>query len=178
VCHYLRGHHAPSCRTGICHGCGARTAIGTKFYCPACRAQQCPECRWYAGRHGPTCRYDQRTRRPPLTIVYRVTTADDLVELFNDAYRKAVRVAQHVGELNRPDAEDVVSDVFLYLWRKRDFLKAPPGRAYLFKAVEHGAIRARRSAWRRRVVAMDPEDLVLAEQAMYDPTHPAESVPG
>jgi DNA-directed RNA polymerase specialized sigma24 family protein len=152
--------------------------VGTKFYCAVCRAQQCPECRAFAGRHGASCRYNQRRRRPPLTTVYGVTTADDLVALFNDAYTKAVSIARYVGDLNRPDAEDVVSDVFLYLWRKRDLLKAPPGRAYLFKAVEHGAIRARTHAWARRVVAMDPEDVVLAEQMTYDPTQPALAVPG
>jgi DNA-directed RNA polymerase specialized sigma24 family protein len=118
------------------------------------------------GRHGPRCRYLQRRRRPPLTIVYAVTTADDLVALYTDCYAKALRLARYVGNLSRPEAEDVVSDVFLYLWRKRDLLKAPPGRAYLFKAVEHGAIRARTHAWARNVVAMDPEDLMLAEQAM------------
>jgi DNA-directed RNA polymerase specialized sigma24 family protein len=91
-----------------------------------------------------------------------------LVDLFNTAYAKAVSLAQYVGDLNRPDAEDVVSEVFLYLWRKRDLLREPPGRAYLFKAVTHGAIRVHQSAWARHVVAMDPEDLVLAEQAMYE----------
>jgi hypothetical protein len=53
----------------------------------------------------------------------------------------------------------------------------PPGRAYLFKAVTNGALRVRRSAWARHVVALDPETLVLAEQATYDPTSPAIAVP-
>jgi hypothetical protein len=34
------------------------------------------------------------------------------------------------------------------------------------RAVEHGAVRRRRYAWTKYTVAMDPEDLVLAEQAM------------
>ena len=52
-----------------------------------------------------------------------------------------------------------------------------PGRACLFKAVEHGAVRRRRHAWTKYTVAMDPEDLVLAEQATYDPTGAAIAVP-
>jgi len=109
--------------------------------------------------------------------VYGVVTADHLVALFNDAYTKALRVAQYVGNLNRPDAEDVVGDVFLSIWKNRDYLKSPPGRAYLFKAVEHWALRKHLYAWERTTVAMDPDVLVVAEQAMYDPTQPALAVP-
>jgi hypothetical protein len=41
----------------------------------------------------------------------------------------------------------------------------------------YGAIRPGTHAWVRHVVAMDPPTLVLAEQAMYDPTQPALAVP-
>jgi hypothetical protein len=38
--------------------------------------------------------------------------------------------------------------------------------AYFYTATRHCALRLLRSAWHRSVVAMDPEDLGLAEQAM------------
>jgi hypothetical protein len=55
--------------------------------------------------------------------------------------------------------------------------EGPPTRAYFFRAVVHGAIRARTHAWTRYVVAMDPEVLVLAEQMTYDPTQRVVAVP-
>jgi hypothetical protein len=161
----------------VCHGCGERTAVGTKFYCPDCRAEQCRECKHFAGEHGSRCRYAERRHRLPRLTGFNAVTADHVIALFNTYQSKAVRFAQFVGNLSRPAAEDVVSDVFLSVWKNRDYFKAPPGRAYPFKAVEHGALRVHQYAWARRVVAMDPPDLVLAEQATYDPTQPAIAVP-
>jgi hypothetical protein len=43
-------------------------------------------------------------------------------------------------------------------------------------ATRASAVR-RTNAWARYVRAMDPGDLVLAEQATYDPTQPALAVP-
>jgi hypothetical protein len=59
-----------------------------------------------------------------------------------------------------------VQDVILYLLQKRDYLPRAPGPKYFFKAVQRTALRRHLYAWSKYVVAMDPGDLILAEQAM------------
>ena len=66
-----------------------------------------------------------------------------------------MRLAEHVGDLSRPEAEDVVSAVFLSIRKNREFFPVPPGKAYLFRAVTHGAWRVHHYAWARYVVPMD-----------------------
>jgi hypothetical protein len=56
--------------------------------------------------------------------------------------------------------------VIEYLVAKRPYLRRVPGEAYFFTAIRHCAYRLLRSGWHRTVVAMDPGDVVLAEQAM------------
>jgi DNA-directed RNA polymerase specialized sigma24 family protein len=113
-------------------------------------------------------------RRP---AVPEGTNDDQIVQLFNQSYRAAVRYAQSVGEFTRADAEDVVADVFLSLWKNRLYLTPPVGHAYLFVAVRNGAMRKHLYAWERHLVAMDPEALVGIERMTYDPTRPAIPVP-
>ena len=103
---------------------------------------------------------------------YGAVTEEHAIALFAH-HVKAVRWAQYIGCLSRPAADDVVSDVFLSIWTHR----APPGPGYLFRAVTHGALRVHGYAWARYVVALDPRDLVLAEQATFTPTQPALAVP-
>jgi hypothetical protein len=62
--------------------------------------------------------------------------------------------------------QDIVDVYAVYLLAQRDYLRRAPGESYVMQAVKHGAIRQRISAWRRRVVAMDPVDLLIAEKAM------------
>jgi hypothetical protein len=118
-----------------------------------------------------------RQRRPLRTTAFHVTTSDHVIALFNACHAKAIRLAQYVGDLNQPAAEDVVSEVFLWIWMHRDYFPAPPGPALLLHVVTRAALRVHRYAWARYVVAMDPPTLVLAEQATYDPTSPAIAVP-
>ena len=153
-----------------------RTRRGPSFFCEPCRAQRCPECKVYAGRHGPRCRYLERRRRPPLTV-YGVVDADEMIALFNECHKPAVVAARFAGELTRPDAEDVVSTVFLWMWQHRDCLNPLTLRAYLFAAVRNGARRKHLYAWARFVVAMDPATLVVAEQMAYDRTGATLAVP-
>jgi DNA-directed RNA polymerase specialized sigma24 family protein len=75
------------------------------------------------------------------------------------------------------DAEDVVFEIFLALLEKRAFLPRCPGVGYLLTAARHQALRRRLYAWERARVAMDPQVLVLAEQAMYQRHGPAVAVP-
>lgn len=120
-----------------------------------------------AGRHLQSCRYLERKRRPGLTIVHGVVTEQEIVDLWLAQRARAIRIARPI--VGEADAEDVVSDVVLFLLRKRVYLKAHLGPAYFLTAVRNGALRKRLYAWARYVVAMDPEDLVIAEQM----THPA-----
>jgi hypothetical protein len=139
--------------------------VGSKYYCDACREQQCPECRCYGGRHGVGCLYEQRRRRPRLTEYRGVVTDEDIMDLYLGVRSKAVATARRIcGALF---AEDVVHDAALYLLVQRDYLRFVPGESYFMRAVKHGALRQLRSAWHRYTVLMDPEDLVIAEQMTF-----------
>lgn len=162
------GEHAATCAKGQprpCHGCGEELGHeDRRAYCPACRAVQCPECRAFAGRHGRACRYEARRRRPGLTTRYGVVSEAEITTLYLDQRAKAVRLAWSIcGELL---AEDVVHDVTVALLEKRDYLSRAPGEAYFLTAVRHGALRKLLYAWARYTVAMDPDQVVYAEQAM------------
>jgi hypothetical protein len=137
-------------------------------YCAICQATRCPECRRVAARgHRARCRYLTRRRRPP-RIRYGVTTEAHVVRLF-DAYRAvAIRFARYIARLPDADAEDIVADVFLWIWAHRDTFATPPDRTYLFRAVQHGAWRSRQYFWPRRVVALDPAALGRAGPAESD----------
>ena len=67
--------------------------------------------------------------------------------------------------------------MFLGIWTQRDYFASPPGPGYFFRAVTHTALRVHGYAWAQYVRAMDPGDLVLAEQATYGRTQPAIAVP-
>jgi DNA-directed RNA polymerase specialized sigma24 family protein len=97
--------------------------------------------------------------------------------LWHACARNAIRLARHVGRLSRADAEDVVSDVYGWLWAHRAHLVTPPGLTYVFRTVKHGAPRWHRYAWRQRVIPMDPATLRVVEQLAYDPTAPPFRVP-
>lgn len=167
TCYGRGGLHAPSCRAGICHGCGERTAIGTKFYCAACRARKCPECHRLSGTHHPRCQYERRERRTDWLREYRgIVTVEDIERVYLENRARAVATARRIcGPLY---AEDVVHDVAVYLLAQREYLRVVPGPAYFLRAVKNGALLQLQSAWRRRVVAMDLDVLLIAE-AM---THP------
>jgi DNA-directed RNA polymerase specialized sigma24 family protein len=117
-----------------------------------------------AGRHRRTSRYEYRRCRPGLTQRYGVVTDEHLITLWAENRAKAVRIAEFI--CSRAEAEDIVSEVMLYLLEHRDFLKAPPGRAYFFKTVTNAARRRHLYAWARHVVAMDSHDLLIAEEMM------------
>jgi hypothetical protein len=76
-----------------------------------------------------------------------------------------VRFTDHVGRVSPAQAEDCVSQVFLWLWTRKAVLRDLPGRAYLFTAALHRAASFKVSAWTRHVLAMDPEELIEAEEA-------------
>jgi hypothetical protein len=170
-CNRPGGGHYPYCcqvQARPCRGCGVELGHGgsQRRFCEACWAHQYPECRVRGGRHQRSCLYERRRRRPGLTEYRGVVTEQEIVDLYVAHRARARQVARRIVGA---DAEDVVHDVTLYLLAKRDYLTAAPGAAYFLTAVKHTALRRLLSAWVRLVVAMDPEDLVTAEQV----THPA-----
>lgn len=175
-CNGAGGTHYASCgllRARPCRGCGVELGHGPGShspYCEECRAHQCPECRTYGGRHGAACLYERRQRRPGLTEPHGLVTEAHIVAIYVQHRAQAVQTAQRIVGA---DAEDVVHDVTLYLLEKRDFLTDIPGQAYFLTAVRNGALRVLVYAWHRYVVAMDPEDLLIAEQMMArgEPDH-------
>jgi hypothetical protein len=151
--------------TVACWGCGAEVGVARRHrrYCEACRAQRCPECQRYASQHAARCRFQRRRRRPGRQR-YGVVTVEHILDLFVRLRAPSVRLAE--GIAGRLHGEDVVSEVVTYLLEHRDFLRQPPPPRYFLTAVRNTALRRLLYAWSRYVVAMDPEDLVLAEQAM------------
>jgi DNA-directed RNA polymerase specialized sigma24 family protein len=102
--------------------------------------------------------------------MYRRVADAHVIALFEECYAKAVRLAQARGHLAEAEAEDVVQDVFLAIWKTRHYFVEPPPPAYVYRAAIHSARRLHRYAWRRYVVPMAPDVLGLAEQAMYRPS--------
>lgn len=162
------GPHAATCpraRGRPCRGCGEDLGDDTRHaYCEACRAKCCPECNAYAGRHARACQYETRRRRPGLTEYHGVVTEQEILAVYLAHGPTAVRLARRI--CGAADAEDILQNVTLYLLEKRDYFYVAPGATYFLKAVRHTARRVRHYAWARYRVAMDPADLVLAEQAM------------
>ena len=109
------GGHVPSCvqaRPRPCRGCGTDLGhgVGTRLYCDACKAQQCPECQHYGGQHGGWCHYAHRqrrgTRRPG--VFHGIVTEQDIIGVFITLRARAVRVARRiVGDVW---AEDITAD--------------------------------------------------------------------
>jgi RNA polymerase sigma-70 factor (ECF subfamily) len=84
-------------------------------------------------------------------------------------YAQACRVLSSPSE-----AEDLVHDVFLAVWRKRaTWDPRPSGRAYLVRAVQNRAYNAVRhervvQRWARAVFASDPAMAAAPDAAMLD----------
>lgn len=89
----------------------------------------------------------------PASHVGEITTFDDL---FRNAYPGLFRFAYRLVS-SRELAEEVVQDVFLELWRRRDVIDpCSVARAYLYTAVRHAAITAiRRSRLEATAVTRD-----------------------
>jgi len=158
------GTHYASCsslKPRHCRGCQASLGGAPKMdrYCPSCQAApRCPTCDKVGGGHLRWCTWSQPKRVP---AYYGIVTEADILALYLEHRTYAVRIAhQIVGA----DGEDVVQDVTMYLLEKRDYLTALPGKAYFLTAVRNGALRLLIYAWHRYVIAMDPEDLLIAEQ--------------
>jgi sigma-70-like protein len=130
-----------------CRGCGVKIRHRRRWYCLTCEASRCPECRASPGRHKTSCRYTQRKRRPRLTIEHDRVTEDAVLDLYLAHGPAAVRLAARV--LGKSEAQDVVHDVFVYVLEKRRYIRQVPGRAYLFTAVRHAAIRRFVRYWSR-----------------------------
>jgi hypothetical protein len=146
-----------------CRGCQGPRDDPYHHYCDACRQQRCPECRRFGGRHRPTCRYEQRQRRPPAVLRDEVSEAE-VLGLYLAHREYALRLARSIcGEA---EGEDVVQDVALYMLSRRAYLNTPVGRAYFLRAVMHTALRRHLYGWARYVVAMDPDMLEVVEAAM------------
>jgi hypothetical protein len=131
-------------------------------YCPECRNKpRCYHCEHLEGTgHSAACPVPTRGRRTPLPY-QGVIDAETFLAVYRSQRDKAMRTVRRVAG---PDAEDVVQQVALYLWRRLDTLKhLEPG--LFFKCVWHEAVKVgRRSAWRRRAVALDLADLADLER--------------
>jgi DNA-directed RNA polymerase specialized sigma24 family protein len=121
------------------------------------------------------CLYEDRQRRPGLTVRHDRVSEQEIEQLWAEHRWGAYDVARRI--VGPTEADDVVSEVFLTLLEKRAYLRRHPDVGYLLLATRHTAIRRHLYAWAKRVVAMDPQDLRLAEQAMYQPSQPAMAVP-
>jgi hypothetical protein len=168
TCHGVTGQHYPSSRARttprLCRACeGPVEAPGRAFFCETCRRQRCPECGRYAGQHRLRCLFDHRQRRPRLLTYHGLVRPEEILLIYlahgDQAARRAARI---VGPTV---AEDCVQDAVTYLLSKRDYL-THFGVGYFYQVVKNFARRHRRYGWSKYLVAMDPDDLLFAEQAM------------
>jgi hypothetical protein len=176
TCHGRLNHHRPSCqrlKPRLCRGCGrAGVLVGAVLYCEPCRAQQCPGCRKFAGRHTPSCLYLRRRRRgaPRIPgVVHGVVTREDLIRCFVEMRAPAVRLARTI--VGDGWAEDIAQETFLYLVDRRDELKRVPTLGYVLKATRHGAYAFRRALVRKMAVSYDPAELADLAELMYALEH-------
>lgn len=145
-----------------CIGCQLVEAAPHSRYCEACRRHPCPECHHVAGQHNARCVYLRRTRRPRLTKILDRVELHELLAMLIRERPAAIRIARSIcGGLL---AEDCASEVALYLLEKRRYLRRVPTPAYFHRGVVYTALRVQRSAWHRHVVAMDPGDILIAEE--------------
>ena len=134
---------------------GAASSWATRHvvYCEACRAQRCPECRRYAGQHGPRCRYERRRRRPGLTEHLGVVTEEDIAASTSTcAGRGHPAGAAASSALPRPRTSCTTSS--LGCSRSGTTSRGRRARRYFLTGVRHAALRAsattrgRASRWR------------------------------
>jgi hypothetical protein len=129
--------HAPRCRH-----CGVLLRPEVLYPLTVRRSvRHCPPCR--AARE----RTKQERARRPLSY-QGVVTAELLLATYLQCYRPAVRLASRIAGAR--DGEDVVQATFLYLWSRRDTLRAMTNTLF-FLAVKRNAYTVRASAWARRV---------------------------
>jgi hypothetical protein len=136
--------------TITCLNCTTVVEVPNKkvFYCPLCaHLPRCSRCK-RRGHHLPTCHWSSPNRRPVPTF-RGVLTPADFEQFYAERYRHAVAYASKF--LGLVDAEDVVQDVFVYIFTRLDTLPdLRPTR--LFAWVKFAAIHEKESAWRRRII--------------------------
>jgi DNA-directed RNA polymerase specialized sigma24 family protein len=93
-----------------------------------------------------------------------VVTETDVLALYLTHQAAAVRVAARV--LGPSEAQDAVHDAFVYMLERRRYIQAVPGRAYLFQAVRHAALRRFIRYWSRTVLSCTVDELQSAEQVL------------
>jgi DNA-directed RNA polymerase specialized sigma24 family protein len=91
-------------------------------------------------------------------------TARDLAELYERKFRIALSVAGRIAGFHA--AEDIVHDVFAYMWQRRDYLQyASDG--YLMVGIRHAAIGQAIKTRRARVISLGgSRDLLALEERL------------
>jgi hypothetical protein len=147
------------CRAVICGECSRRGGRH-RSTCSRRRPRRCRACRTplapaeiatapRAVRYCTPCRQARRAPRLRPALPYRgVVSEADLLDVYARIWGPAVRIA---ARFCGRDAEDVVQDVALYLWLRRDTLTAiSPG--FFVESVKRKAIQRDGTAWRRHAV--------------------------
>lgn len=87
-------------------------------------------------------------------------------QVFREQYEALFRFAYRFVQ-NREEAEEVVQDVFVILWEKRQGLEIKTSlSAYLYAAVRNRALNVVKSAYRRRVSSLESIEL---EESLTEP---------
>jgi hypothetical protein len=149
----------------LCRTCRSPVAQRRHSYCQEHRQTRCPECHLLGGRHQGHCRWTERQHRLP-SVRHNVVTGEDVALLYDRLRRYALGAATRI--VGRQDAPDVVQSAVVYLWRRREYLRACAPQYFLL-AVRHGAIRQAIRARRRRAVVVsvgDAQSLVGVEERM------------
>jgi DNA-directed RNA polymerase specialized sigma24 family protein len=95
-----------------------------------------------------------------------VVTDDVILDLYLAHGPACVRLAARV--LRTGEAEDIVHDVFLYVFERQHYLTQLPTRGYLLTAVRHAALRRFIRYWSRVVLSPTLDELHSAEALLAD----------
>lgn len=97
-------------------------------------------------------------------------------KLFKDHYQALANYAFSILR-SKEDAEDVVQDVFIKLWRNSpDVIHTPQVKFYLLTAVKNGCISFLRKEAGRRIVQPDSLQLAASEESKDHTIDPAKLV--
>ena len=104
-----------------------------------------------------------------MAVRYDVTSVEHILAFYVETLPEVIRWARRWGAAD--DAEDVVHQIVLAMLQRREYLRYPPDRPYLFKAVRTQTLKLKVSGYRRFIVTMPWDSLRAVEEINEQARH-------